>query len=195
MIETKVSFQNCIFKDDVLAYIPDEDSGYTFTASFEEEAIFKGCTFEGKAMFKYSRFERNSDFSGSTFDDDTTFKYAKFDQDINFENTIFDEIATFKYAKFNKNVFRLDSVQGDIIKVIYEGSRNEKKLLKQFENSPPSSFASATPERLGNIALSKESLKKVKEINPGAVAAVVKYQKSSGSLSNKSKSMQAIDNF
>jgi len=71
-------------------------------------------------------------------------------------------------AKFNKNVFRLDSVQGEIIKVIYKGSRNEKKLMKQFENRPPSSFASATPERLGNIALSKQSLKKVQEINPGA---------------------------
>ena len=113
MIDVKISFTNCTFKDDVLAYIPDEDSGYTFTASFENIAIFKDCKFERKAMFKYSRFERNSDFSGSTFDDDTTFKYAKFDQDINFENTIFDEIATFKYAKFNKNVSFSNSVFKD----------------------------------------------------------------------------------
>ncbi|KGL64061.1 pentapeptide repeat-containing protein [Polaribacter sp. Hel1_85] len=104
MIDVSISFTNCTFKDDVLAYIPDEASGYTFTASFEDIAIFKDCNFERKAMFKYSRFERNSDFSGSSFDDDSTFKYAKFDKNINFENTTFDEIATFKYAKFNYNV-------------------------------------------------------------------------------------------
>ena len=104
LIEVKISFTNCTFKDDVLAYIPDEDSGYTFTANFEDIAIFKNCNFKGKAMFKYSRFEKESDFSGSNFDDDTTFKYAKFDRDISFANTIFDESATFKYANFSRNV-------------------------------------------------------------------------------------------
>jgi hypothetical protein len=113
MIDVKVSFTNCTFKDDVLAYIPDEDSGYTFTASFEDIAIFKNCEFERKAMFKYSRFERNSDFSGSSFNDDSTFKYAKFDKNISFENTTFDEIATFKYAKFNNNVSFYNAVFKD----------------------------------------------------------------------------------
>ncbi|MFK8060896.1 MAG: pentapeptide repeat-containing protein [Polaribacter sp.] len=104
LIDVKVSFTNCTFKDDVLAYIPDEDSGYTFVASFEDTTIFKDCKFENKAMFKYSRFEENADFSGSSFNDDTTFKYAKFDRDISFANTTFDEEATFKYSKFKKNV-------------------------------------------------------------------------------------------
>ncbi|WP_299671765.1 pentapeptide repeat-containing protein [uncultured Polaribacter sp.] len=104
MIDVKVSFINCTFKNDVLAYIPDEDSGYTFTASFDDIAIFKNCNFERKAMFKYSRFKRNADFSGTTFNDDSTFKYAKFDKDINFSKAVFDEIATFKYAKFSRNV-------------------------------------------------------------------------------------------
>ncbi|AUC83986.1 hypothetical protein CW731_01175 [Polaribacter sp. ALD11] len=104
MIDVKISFINCTFKEDVLAYIPDEDSGYTFIASFEDIAIFKNCNFERKAMFKYSRFERDSDFSNSTFDDENTFKYAKFDKNIDFSNTLFNEAATFKYAKFSKNV-------------------------------------------------------------------------------------------
>lgn len=104
IIDVKISFVNCTFKDDVLAYIPDEDSGYTFTANFEEQAIFKSCVFERKAMFKYSRFERNTDFSGASFNDDSTFKYAKFDSDINFTNSTFNEIATFKYADFSRNV-------------------------------------------------------------------------------------------
>lgn len=104
LIDVKISFTNCVFRNDVLAYIPDEDSGYTFIANFEDIAIFKDCKFERKAMFKYSRFERDADFSGSSFDEDSTFKYAKFDRDISFSNTTFDEVATFKYAKFRKNV-------------------------------------------------------------------------------------------
>ena len=104
MIDVNISFTNCTFRDDVLAYIPDEDSGYTFVASFEDNTIFKDCKFERKAMFKYSRFERDSDFSGSSFNDDSTFKYAKFDKEISFANTTFNETATFKYSKFNNNV-------------------------------------------------------------------------------------------
>ena len=104
LIDVNVSFENCVFKDDVLAYIPDEDSGYTFTASFEKDAIFKGCAFEGKAMFKYSTFEKDSDFSGTDFQEDSTFKYAKFERDTDFTKAKFGEAATFKYAKFDRKV-------------------------------------------------------------------------------------------
>jgi hypothetical protein len=103
-IDVKISFTNCTFKDDVLAYIPDEDSGYTFIANFEQEAIFKNCKFEHKALFKYSHFENNTDFSGTLFKDDNTFKYAKFDKEIDFSYTIFKEVAIFKYAKFKRTV-------------------------------------------------------------------------------------------
>ncbi len=105
LIETKVSFVNCTFKDDVLAYIPDSDySGYTFVASFDDDAIFKDCVFEGKAMFKYSKFERDSSFENAKFQDDTTFKYAEFDNYVSFSGTNFEETATFKYTKFRNGV-------------------------------------------------------------------------------------------
>ncbi|MGK0454724.1 MAG: hypothetical protein ACJAYY_002210 [Paraglaciecola sp.] len=113
LIDVKISFVNCTFKDDVLAYIPDEDSGYTFTADFEDEVLFKNCNFKRKAMFKYSRFERNTDFSGTNFDDDSTFKYAKFDGGISFSNTKFSEISTFKNATFDKNVSFANSIFKD----------------------------------------------------------------------------------
>ncbi|ARV06044.1 hypothetical protein BTO04_04710 [Polaribacter sp. SA4-10] len=103
MIAVKISFTNCTFKEDVLAYIPDEDSGYTFTASFKDKVLFKECTFKRKAMFKYSHFEKNSNFKGSKFEDNSTFKYAKFEHNSSFQNTIFKEPATFKYAKFIGN--------------------------------------------------------------------------------------------
>ncbi|MGJ8745658.1 pentapeptide repeat-containing protein [Polaribacter sp.] len=101
LITANISFVNCTFKDDVLAYIPDDTSGYTFTASFKNSSVFKDCIFEQKAMFKYSDFNSDADFSGSTFKGDSTFKYAKFNKNINFTNTIFYEVATFKYAKFS----------------------------------------------------------------------------------------------
>ena len=104
-IETKVSFTNCTFTDHVLAYIPDsDDSGYTFIANFEDDTIFKNCTFERKAMFKYSEFDRNASFEGAQFEDDTTFKYAKFDNYISFANSRFSESATFKYSEFSDGV-------------------------------------------------------------------------------------------
>ncbi|EAQ41725.1 pentapeptide repeat-containing protein [Polaribacter sp. MED152] len=112
-IDVKISFTNCVFRDDVLAYIPDEDSGYTFTADFEESVIFTNCNFEGKAMFKYSDFDSDSDFSGSIFSEDTTFKYAKFDREISFENTKFVEVSTFKYSEFRRNVSFAGSVFED----------------------------------------------------------------------------------
>lgn len=103
-IKNSISFINCTFKDNVLAYIPDENSGYTFVANFEDQVIFKDCTFKRKSMFKYSDFKDSADFSGTKFMDDSTFKYAEFNKDISFENTFFDEPATFKYAEFNRFV-------------------------------------------------------------------------------------------
>ncbi|WP_075340844.1 pentapeptide repeat-containing protein [Tenacibaculum agarivorans] len=103
-IRGEILFFNCTFTDDVLAYIPHEDSGYTFIANFESSVAFKNCTFERKSMFKYSDFEENADFSGTKFLDDSTFKYANFYRNISFEGTHFDEPATFKYAKFKRFV-------------------------------------------------------------------------------------------
>lgn len=130
IIDVSISFTNCTFEDDVLAYIPDEDSKYTFTASFREKVIFKNCKLEGKAMFKYSDFEELSDFSGTEFSDDNTFKYAKFLDDTNFENTLFTESTTFKYAKFSNKVSFKSAIFEDFANFkyakFYEGVSFEK---------------------------------------------------------------------
>ena len=103
-IKNKISFTNVTFEDDVLAYIPTEGSGYTFIANFEDDVIFKNCTFKRKALFKYSKFDGNTSFEGTNFDDENTFKYAKFDNFVSFEATSFSETATFKYTKFLNGV-------------------------------------------------------------------------------------------
>ena len=104
VIESKISFKNVTFEDDVLAYYHDDRSEYTFTADFENDVIFENCTFKRDAMFKYSEFERMASFEGSTFDDETTFKYAEFEEKVSFASTTFDEDAIFKYTKFRDGV-------------------------------------------------------------------------------------------
>lgn len=103
-ISNLISFTNCKFRDNVLAYIPHKESGYTFIANFEDNVSFKNCVFKRKAMFKYSEFEGDAYFSESKFLDDTTFKYAEFKERSSFKNTLFDEPATFKNADFDQFV-------------------------------------------------------------------------------------------
>ena len=144
-ITNKVSFVNCTFNDDVLAYIPHEKSGYTFIANFEDEVIFKDCTFKQKAMFKYSDFERNTDFSNTKFNDDSTFKYAKFERDISFKNTFFEEPATFKYVNFKQYVSFANSVF------------NESAIFKYTEFNNGVSFKNAKFNEDLNIKYAKVS--------------------------------------
>lgn len=99
-IESRVSFKNVTFEDDVIAYYHDNRSEYTFTADFEKEVTFENCTFERNAMFKYSTFWENASFAGSKFNDDNTFKYAEFERSADFSNTYFDDDAIFKYTEF-----------------------------------------------------------------------------------------------
>jgi hypothetical protein len=109
-IRVSISFKNCTFSDDVIAYFHDEDSGYTFNADFRENVTFTNCNFKEKAMFKYSDFDERADFSGSTFRDDTTFKYAKFEKEASFSGTTFHKNAVFKYSEFDKGVSFAKSV-------------------------------------------------------------------------------------
>ncbi|REH52427.1 pentapeptide repeat protein [Tenacibaculum gallaicum] len=144
-ITNKVSFVNCVFDDDVLAYIPHEKSGYTFVANFEDVVVFKDCTFEQKAMFKYSDFEKDSNFSNTKFKGDSTFKYAKFNRDITFENTSFGEPATFKYADFNRFVSFKNAVF------------NESAIFKYTEFKDGVSFRNVKFEEDLNIKYTKVS--------------------------------------
>ena len=103
-IESRISFKNVIFEEDVLAYFHDKRTEYTFTADFEEEVVFENCIFKRDAMFKYSTFEDEANFSGSEFNDENTFKYAEFEASADFSNTYFDDDAIFKYTEFKRGV-------------------------------------------------------------------------------------------
>lgn len=124
-IDVDISFVNCTFEDDVLAYIHDDPSGYTFTADFDKDAIFKGCEFKRNAMFKYSDFDGIADFSGSKFQRKNTFKYAEFDEPADFSNTYFDDDATFKYAQFDEGASFKNAVFEESWNIKYMKARGD----------------------------------------------------------------------
>ncbi len=113
-----ISFKNCTFKGDFIAYKNTQDADITkknnvtitrnemsetFTADFEEAVVFENCRFEGKAEFKYSNFGEAVNFEGTMFTDEANFKYAKFKELVGFGNCSFDREATFKYAEFTQD--------------------------------------------------------------------------------------------
>lgn len=103
-VEGAVTFINCTFNDDVIAYYHVEKDNDTFIAHFEEDAIFQNCIFKRKSEFKYSEFEEKADFSGSVFNREANFKYAEFSDTPNFSKANFRDDANFKYAEFPQGV-------------------------------------------------------------------------------------------
>lgn len=111
-VEVPVSFKNCIFKDDFIAYKNNEDkkggrnwsvsfgNGETYTTDFEKSVVFENCTFEGLSEFKYSDFAEKASFNGTKFEKEANFKYADFKKESNFANCTFGEYANFKYSSF-----------------------------------------------------------------------------------------------
>jgi hypothetical protein len=73
-------------------------------------------------------------------------------------------------AKFGEKAFQLDSVEQGVVKVSFHGNKDLDRLLADFNSKPPAALAAATPERLRHIAKDENTLKKLEEINPDAVA-------------------------
>jgi hypothetical protein len=126
-VRSPLTFTNCTFEGDVIAYYHDEDKNETHNAVFRGKSAFKYSTFhEGadfantkyskEALFKYTEFTSEVSFAQSEFSHDANFKYTKFPQNVDFSNTRYHKLANFKYTKFPKGVsfknalFRGDSV-------------------------------------------------------------------------------------
>jgi len=98
-VEGSVTFINCTFKDDVLAYYNVHDNE-TFLAHFNQDVQFKNCTFRKASEFKYSEFAGEADFTGTQFERDANFKYAEFSEAPSFAHARFEDDADFKYTEF-----------------------------------------------------------------------------------------------
>jgi hypothetical protein len=99
-VRVPLGFENCTFKDDVIAYYHDEKKNETHNAVFHADVSFQGCEFEGMSEFKYSKFHKNADFSKTTYQEEALFKYSKFSTEVSFANSVFSSDANFKYTTF-----------------------------------------------------------------------------------------------
>lgn len=144
-VEGAVTFVNCVFTDDVIAYYHEERDNDTFIAHFEEDAIFQNCTFKRKSEFKYSEFEEKADFSGSIFNREANFKYAEFSDTPNFAKANFRDDANFKYAEFP------------------QGANFESATFLQLANFKYTKFR--TPLNIKNVAFRGEEDFKYTRVN------------------------------
>lgn len=118
-VEVPISFRNCTFKGDFIAYknIKDDKNrkvengsvnwnigdGTTYSTDFEKAVVFENCSFAGKTEFKYSDFAEKVSFGGAKFTQSANFKYADFKQEVIFAKTDFGEYANFKYTSFKQD--------------------------------------------------------------------------------------------
>lgn len=101
-VDVTLSFYNCIFEDDVLAFYSKNDDSHI--AHFSEEVIFENCQFLQESSFKYSEFSENVSFAGCIFKEKANFKYANFDENVDFSSAMFMRSADFKYAEIPENI-------------------------------------------------------------------------------------------
>ena len=99
-VKSRVSFVNCVFKGDVLAYVNKDRENETYNVIFYADADFQGCDFQGKSAFKYVKFEGDANFKNTQYHDEALFKYTKFSTDVSFSNSSFHKDANFKYTEF-----------------------------------------------------------------------------------------------
>lgn len=111
VVNVPLSFKNCTFTGNVLAYRTDEPeerrlmkmSNKVYNTDFTEAVTLENCTFEKDAAFKYSTFRQRAIVTGTTFRDDALFKYAKFHSAADFGGSTFRGYADFKYTQFDES--------------------------------------------------------------------------------------------
>lgn len=119
-VTAPLTFENCTFKGDVLAYFNPDMEGLKmlsrnkkneiYKTDFEKAVRFEDCDFEGESAFKYSKFRENASFAGSGFKNEANFKYSKFSGNADFSSTRYGNEANFKYT----DLPRLASFRGAI---------------------------------------------------------------------------------
>ena len=150
-VEVPLTFRNCTFKGDVIAYKTLDKDGKSrnnwnnqilYSADFKEKVIFENCTFEGKTEFKYSDFAEIVVFNDGKFRYEANFKYADFHEDARFEGSDFDRSANFKYADFRSAALFTDARIDDYADFKYAEFNNGASFLKtKFNGSADFKYA------------------------------------------------------
>ena len=118
-VRSPLTFVDCTFKGDVIAYYHDDRKNETHNAVFHEDVSFQGCEFRGKSAFKYSKFHKDADFTKTAYQKEALFKYTEFSTEVSFAGSTFAEDANFKYTEFPKNVDFKDAEFHDLANFKY----------------------------------------------------------------------------
>jgi len=103
-VRSSLSFINCTFMGDVLAYVHLDKKNETYNAVFYDDVNFEGCEFEKASAFKYAKFMNKANFARTTYEEEALFKYTKFSTDVSFVGSVFNRDANFKYVNFPEKV-------------------------------------------------------------------------------------------
>jgi uncharacterized protein YjbI with pentapeptide repeats len=154
-VTVPLTFENCTFRGDVLAYFNPDMEGVkvlgknkkneVYNTNFEKAVRFENCEFEGASAFKYSRFKENASFAGSGFKNEANFKYSKFSGDADFSDTRYGKEANFKYT----DLPRLASFKGAIF--------NREANFKYTKFGREADFRQANFRGLANFKYTKVS--------------------------------------
>ncbi len=98
-INSSITFIDCVFSGDVLAYGGDGD--YFFNTVFKKNVSFIGSKFNGKVDFNSAKFEDIVDFNGSYFLEDANFEKTEFEGKVNFIGAKFSKTIDFYLGKFS----------------------------------------------------------------------------------------------
>lgn len=142
-VRSPLSFTDCVFTGDVLAYVRDEDENETHNAIFYKDVDFQGCDFQSKSAFKYAKFKTKANFKNTQYHDEALFKYTKFSTDVSFSNSSFNKAANFKYTKFSTDAS-------------FSNSNFSKEANFKYTKFPKAvNFDKATFQRLANFKYTK----------------------------------------
>ena len=99
VVTKPVTFVNCIFTGDFIAYSqPDADTMYE--ADFAETVQFDRCVFEKKATFRHSWFKKDVSFTNSRFAAGVSFRHSVFTDHSSFKGTVFTNETDFRHTDF-----------------------------------------------------------------------------------------------
>jgi len=103
-VKSSISFINCTFLGDVLAYVHNDLEDETYNAVFHENVNFEGCEFRKESAFKYAKFMKKANFENTKYQEEALFKYTKFSTEVSFSKACFYDDADFKYTDFPEAV-------------------------------------------------------------------------------------------
>ena len=86
----------------------------------------------------------------------------------NFPQAINRDVIKPLNQKLGERCFRLASVQGNTVRLLFRSKKSEDDIVAGFENAPPSSLTGTSVERIAELSQSNTVVQSIQKINPQA---------------------------